>query len=123
MPPGSAAEAAGLDGASFTRDGGIVPGDVITAVDGKAVESAEQLLARLDDYRVGDVVRLSVTRGGERREVEVPLQAGSEGLSQSSGRGRMAIGNSGARNRPQAPECPAFSRALELLLRTRDWRP
>ncbi|NHN79765.1 PDZ domain-containing protein [Azotobacter chroococcum] len=77
VPPGSAAEAAGLDGASFTRDGGIVPGDVITAVDGKAVESVEQLLARLDDYRVGDVVRLSVTRGGETREVELALQPGA----------------------------------------------
>lgn len=77
VQPGSAAEAAGLEGVGFTREGGIVPGDVITAVDGKAVESVEQLLAILDDYRAGEVVRLSVRRDEVRREVEVPLQPGS----------------------------------------------
>ncbi|SFB63855.1 PDZ domain-containing protein [Azotobacter beijerinckii] len=77
VPPGSAAEAAGLDGASFTRDGGIVPGDIVTAVDGKTVESVEQLLAILDDYQAGNRVRLSVKRGDKQREVELALQPGA----------------------------------------------
>lgn len=74
VPQGSAAEAAGLDGAAFTRDGGVVPGDVITAVDGQAVDSVEQLLARLDDYRIGDPVRLTVRNGEKSREVRMALQ-------------------------------------------------
>jgi len=77
VPPGSAAEAAGLEGAALTRDGGIIPGDVIAAVDGKPVDSVEELLGRLDDYRVGDVVRLSLVRGGKPREVELALQPGA----------------------------------------------
>ncbi|SEJ36774.1 DegP2 peptidase. Serine peptidase. MEROPS family S01B [Azotobacter beijerinckii] len=77
VPPGSAAEAAGLDGASFTRDGGIVPGDIVTAVDGKTVASVEQLQAILDDYQAGNRVRLSVKRGDKQREVEVALQPGA----------------------------------------------
>jgi len=77
VPPGSAAEAAGLDGASFTRDGGVVPGDVIVAVGGKPVDSVEQLQAVLDDYRIGDQVRLSVRNGERTREVELKLQPGA----------------------------------------------
>lgn len=77
VTPGSAAETAGLEGVGFRRDGSIVPGDIITAVDGKPVESVEELLAILDDHQAGDVVRLSVTRGDTEREVEVPLSPGS----------------------------------------------
>ncbi|MFC0709383.1 S1C family serine protease [Azorhizophilus paspali] len=76
VKPGSAAEAAGLKGAALTRDGGIVPGDIVTAVDGKAIDSVEGLLAILDDYRAGDRVRLSVKRGERQREVELVLRQG-----------------------------------------------
>lgn len=77
VPRGSAAEAAGLKGVGFARDGSVVPGDVITAVEGQEVKTVEQLLATLDDYRIGDQVRLSVTRGDQAREVRVTLQPGS----------------------------------------------
>ncbi|MDZ7583254.1 MAG: trypsin-like peptidase domain-containing protein [Thiobacillus sp.] len=76
VPPGSAAEAAGLKGATLTRDGGIVPGDTIIEVDGKPVDSVGKLLARLDDYQVGDVVKLTILREGEKRELPVTLQPG-----------------------------------------------
>ncbi len=76
VTPGSAAEAAGLKGATVSRDGGIVPGDTIVAVNGKAVDSVGKLLAALDDYQVGETVKVTVLREGRRVEVPVTLQPG-----------------------------------------------
>jgi S1-C subfamily serine protease len=76
VAPGSAAMAAGLRGATISRDGGIVPGDIITAVEGKPVESVGKLLARLDDFRIGDTVKVRVLREGKTSEVSVTLQPG-----------------------------------------------
>jgi S1-C subfamily serine protease len=76
--PGSAAEQAGLKGVTAGPDG-LVPGDVITAVEGKMVDAPEKVLAYLDDYRVGDMVRLTVksTRSpSSSRDVRVRLQPG-----------------------------------------------
>jgi S1-C subfamily serine protease len=49
----------------------VVPGDVILSVEGKVVSSTAQLTAILDDYKVGEDVRLEVWREGKR----VPLTA------------------------------------------------
>jgi len=76
VAPGSAAEAAGLKGATISRDGAIVPGDTIVAVEGKPVDSVGRLLARLDDYQVGDTVKLTVLRDGKKVDVRVTLKAG-----------------------------------------------
>ena len=77
VTPGSAAELAGLKGATVSRDGGIVPGDTIVAVEGKAVDSVANLLARLDDYEVGAVIKISVLRADKKIEVPVTLQPGA----------------------------------------------
>ncbi len=77
VAPGSAAAHAGLSGASVTADGGIVSGDVIVAVEGKPVESVARLLARLDDFKVGDTVTVTVVREGKQRDVRVTLQPGA----------------------------------------------
>ena len=76
ITPGSAADAAGLKGATISRDGAIVPGDTIVAVEGKPVDSVGKLLARLDDYEVGATVRLTVLRDGKKLDVKVILRAG-----------------------------------------------
>jgi len=76
VPSGSSAAAAGLKGIDTTRDGSIIPGDIITAIESKAVDSVGKLIARLDDFRVGDRIRISVMRQGKIREVQVTLQAG-----------------------------------------------
>lgn len=75
VTPGSAAQKAGLTGVEVSPQG-IVPGDRIVSIDGVAVDDVAKLLARLDDKRVGDVVVLSVERGGNSREVRVELQPG-----------------------------------------------
>jgi S1-C subfamily serine protease len=40
------------------------------------VDSVGKLVARLDDFRVGDKIRITVMRQGKSREVQVILQAG-----------------------------------------------
>jgi len=70
--PGSPAAAAGLQGVSRTREG-LVPGDIITTVNDKPVESVGRLAARLDEYKVGERVRLKLMRQGKAVEVKVGL--------------------------------------------------
>ena len=76
VPPGSAAAAAGLKGVDVTPDGSIIPWDIITAIEGKPVDSVSRLVARLDDFRVGDKIKLTVVRQGKNRVVQTVLQAG-----------------------------------------------
>jgi S1-C subfamily serine protease len=59
-------------------DGRLVPGDIIVAVEGMAVESVARLMSRLDEYQVGDSVRLTLVRDGRRTDVQVKLQAGTQ---------------------------------------------
>jgi S1-C subfamily serine protease len=75
---GSAAAAAGLRGVRALDDGSIVPGDVILEVDGTAVDSVARLLNRLDERQVGDSVRLTILRDGQKIDLPVTLQAGNQ---------------------------------------------
>ncbi len=72
---GSAADMAGLIGIISTRNGNIIPGDIITAIDGKPVETVSKFVALLDDFKVGDEARLTVLRQGKSREVKVVLNS------------------------------------------------
>ncbi len=71
---GSAAQQAGLQPARITSAGRLIPGDVITAIDQQGVESVSQLLARLDDYAVGDEIRIDFWRDGEIRQATASLR-------------------------------------------------
>jgi S1-C subfamily serine protease len=75
--PGSAADAAGLKPATILPDGRLVPGDIITAVEGKPVDSVSKLTALLDDFPVGGKVRLTIRRGNDDQNLVVTLQSGS----------------------------------------------
>jgi S1-C subfamily serine protease len=76
VAPGSGADRAGMLGATTSRDGEIVPGDIILSIDENPVESVGKLLARLDQYQVGDTVRVTVSRKGSRLTLDVALQPG-----------------------------------------------
>ncbi|WP_420006883.1 S1C family serine protease [Tsuneonella aeria] len=76
VDPGSSAERAGLVAAQRTRRG-VAPGDIVTALNGKPVSRVGDLLARLDDFRVGQSVELTLMRGGEERTVRLELEPGS----------------------------------------------
>ena len=76
VPPGSGAAAAGIKG--VTRDpgtGAAVLGDVIVAVEGARVTAVEDLLAKVETHDVGEVVRITVRRGGlGGREVDLKVR-------------------------------------------------
>lgn len=75
VDPGGPADVAGLRPAERSRNGGIVPGDVIQRVDGRRIASGTDLGAILDSYQPGDRITLTVWRDGETREVTAQLAA------------------------------------------------
>jgi S1-C subfamily serine protease len=76
VTPDGPAAAAGLRGARIERGTITAPGDIIVAVDDKAVASVPRLQARLDDFNPGDKVRVTIVREGKRMNVVVTLSAG-----------------------------------------------
>jgi putative serine protease PepD len=54
---------------------GLQPGDLITAVNGKSVTSTDAFIATLGNYSPGNVVTLTVKRGGKTMQVKVTLGA------------------------------------------------
>jgi putative serine protease PepD len=74
---GSPAADAGLEAATGSQsvNGEAVPtgGDVITAVDGQAVSSAEDLQKAIDAHEPGDTVSITYVRDGESRTADVEL--------------------------------------------------
>ncbi len=74
--PDSAAAAAGLVAASTPDGSGLDRGgDVITAIDGVAVNDVQELARIIDSHDVGDTVTLTVVRDGQSITVEATLRA------------------------------------------------
>ncbi len=74
--PDSAAAAAGLVAASTPDGSGLDRGgDVITAIDGVAVNDVQELARIIDSHDVGDTVTLTVVRDGQPITVEATLRA------------------------------------------------
>jgi S1-C subfamily serine protease len=71
---GSPAAKAGLQPVRVARNGDLILGDVILALDGSPVASLNALITLLEGHAVGDRVVLTVHRNGS--EVQVPVQLG-----------------------------------------------
>ena len=70
-----AAEEAGLVGMKYYRDGSLAAiGDIIVALDGKAINRSRDLTYALSGYRIGDLVELTYLRDGKRYKTKVTLQ-------------------------------------------------
>jgi len=54
-------------------DAGVRDGGVVTAIDGKAITSADALVNAVDAHKPGDTVTLKVKRGGSTNDVKVKL--------------------------------------------------
>jgi putative serine protease PepD len=54
-------------------DAGVRTGDVVTAMDGKAITGADALVTAVDGKKPGDTVTLKVRRGGSTSEIQVKL--------------------------------------------------
>jgi S1-C subfamily serine protease len=74
--PDGPADKAGIRPTTVDKNENIIPGDVIVSVDGKPVSAVEDLLDHLDQYQVGDRVRVGVIRGlGTRGPEELTVTA------------------------------------------------
>lgn len=58
---------------------GLVPGDVVVAVDGRDVASAAQLRNELARAAIGSTLRLTIEREGRRQEISVPVEEAGDG--------------------------------------------
>lgn len=72
---GGAAQQAGMRGIRYRRDGSPVLGDIITAIDGKPVQSLKDLSDVLDGYKVGAKVTVEFIRDNRNVSADVQLQA------------------------------------------------
>ncbi len=75
VAPSGAAADAGLVGTTPGANGRWSLGDVIVGVDGAAIHKQQDLYRALDDHKVGDRIKLTVMRDGQKRDVEVKLQS------------------------------------------------
>jgi S1-C subfamily serine protease len=76
---GSPADRAGIRPAQSNGGRRVTLGDVIVAIDGKPVKSANELISALDKHESGDKMTLTVRRGQESRDVTVTLSGDSRG--------------------------------------------
>jgi S1-C subfamily serine protease len=76
--PGGAAERAGLHGGRQQAYLGNTPiylgGDLIIAIDGREVTSAQDLSQIMDEHKTGDTVTVTVLRGQHKMSVQVKLE-------------------------------------------------
>ena len=77
--PGSPAARAGLRATREERNGNIILGDIIAAVDGRPVGSEVDLVDALDAHELSDRVTLTVIRNDRRIEVPVTLEPAGDG--------------------------------------------
>lgn len=75
VAPGGAAARAGLRPTQFDRRGRLLLGDVILSVDGRAVNTVNDLYAEFEERQVGATVRLTIQRASRQLEVDVQLEA------------------------------------------------
>jgi S1-C subfamily serine protease len=72
---GGGADRAGLRGARETVTGRVELGDIIVGIDGKPIETIEDMLDLLEQRKVGDQVMVEILRANRRQQVSVTLQA------------------------------------------------
>lgn len=67
------AEVAEVESGSPAAEGGVKQGDVITELDGEAIDSTEALVAAIGARKPGDTVTLKIERGSSSTTVKVKL--------------------------------------------------
>ena len=75
VAPNSPAARAGLQPFRRGADGGVVAGDVITAIDNQPVADLDDMLTQLERRQAGDTVTLTLWRNGQTRNQAVTLVA------------------------------------------------
>jgi S1-C subfamily serine protease len=87
--PGGAADRAGLHGGNQRMFKGNMPvmlgGDLIVALDGQEVATAQDLSAVMNAHRAGDTVTVTIFRGQRRMDLKVVLSDAKDDGSQNQG--------------------------------------
>jgi S1-C subfamily serine protease len=97
VDPNSGADKAGIKGAqSNSSDAVSAGGDIITKVDGKAINGIEQLRSAVGAKQPGDKVTLTVLEGGQTKDVQVTLGTAPTVLASDQNGG-------GGQDSPQIP--------------------
>lgn len=73
VDPGLTAANAGLKGLAQSANGGIVLGDIITSIDGEAMNDLDDLYRYLDKKQIGDTVQVEIYRNGATVKLPVKL--------------------------------------------------
>jgi len=76
--PDSAAEKAGIRPLYRDGEGKLHLGDIIVAIDGEAIESENDYLLALENYRVGDKIEVLVERENERIALDLTLDPANQ---------------------------------------------
>jgi S1-C subfamily serine protease len=74
VPPGRAAEKAGLRPTRRDARGRVLLGDIIVAIAGEPVATTNELLHALERHRVGETITITVLRGDQRVDVPITLE-------------------------------------------------
>ncbi len=75
IAPGSVAAKAGIRPTRRDKTGKILLGDIINAVNGKKVQSLNDLFLILEKYKVGDTVNVTLQRDGKTVQTNMTLEA------------------------------------------------
>jgi S1-C subfamily serine protease len=75
VEPNSPAAKAGLRGTSRSPEAGIVYGDVIQKIDGRAIKTTEDIFAAISRHKPGETISLTYYRDGETHDVQIQLAA------------------------------------------------
>jgi S1-C subfamily serine protease len=73
VPRDSQAYITGLRGLARDKRGSLYIRDIITKIDGTEITSYDDLYNTLDNYKIGDTVKLTVRRNQEERTVQIKL--------------------------------------------------
>src|SRR4051794_4415256 len=71
--PSGGAQVGAVTSGGPASDAGVQVGDVVTAVDGKAVQGSDELVGAVQSHAPGDALTLTIRRGGSTRDVHVTL--------------------------------------------------
>ena len=64
-----------VSGDTPAAQAGLQAQDAVIAIDGKAIDSSEALVASIHEHKVGDTVTVSVIRGSQKQDIQVTLAA------------------------------------------------
>ena len=74
VDPDGAASKAGLKGIMKDRYGRIFVGDIITKIEGKKINSKDDIFHELEKFEIGDTVKIEFFRKNKKKQTKITLK-------------------------------------------------